>query len=222
MTTVEEVLAQLEALGTEAVRAQNAKIGVGTDQFGVRRGDIRALAKQIKKNHELGLQLWGAGNHEARMLAVLLVTPRRLSLEELDQMVGSATDEQAADWLSAYVVAKHPDAAALREQWMASDDSLAARIGWSMTARAVAKAPDEYNLTELLGRVEADMPGADPRTQWTMNSCLAEIGIHSPEHRERALAIGESLGLYRDYPVSKGCTSPYAPAWITEMVSRAS
>jgi len=31
---------------------------------------------------------------------------------------------------------------------------------------------------------------------------------------------GESLGIYRDYPVSKGCTSPFAPIWINEMVSR--
>ena len=38
--------------------------------------------------------------------------------------------------------------------------------------------------------------------------------------RERALAIGEALGIYRDYPVSKGCTSPFAPIWINEMVSR--
>ncbi|MFM8449226.1 MAG: DNA alkylation repair protein, partial [Haliscomenobacter sp.] len=34
------------------------------------------------------------------------------------------------------------------------------------------------------------------------------------------LEIGTRLGIYRDYPVSKGCTSPYAPIWITEMVKR--
>ena len=53
-----------------------------------------------------------------------------------------------------------------------------------------------------------------------MNSCLADIGIHFPEHRARAVAIGETLGVYRDYPVSKGCTSPFAPIWIAEMVRR--
>lgn len=41
-----------------------------------------------------------------------------------------------------------------------------------------------------------------------------------PEHRKRALAVGEKLGVYRDFPVSKGCTSPFAPIWINEMVSR--
>jgi len=50
--------------------------------------------------------------------------------------------------------------------------------------------------------------------------CLAEIGIHFPEHQQRAIAIGEKLGVYRDYHVSKGCTSPFAPIWINEMVKR--
>jgi 3-methyladenine DNA glycosylase AlkD len=65
------------------------------------------------------------------------------------------------------------------------------------------------------------MGTAAPPVQWTMNSCLAAIGIHCPEQRARAIAIGEALGVYRDYPVSKGCTSPFAPIWIGEMVRRA-
>jgi 3-methyladenine DNA glycosylase AlkD len=53
-----------------------------------------------------------------------------------------------------------------------------------------------------------------------MNNTLAAIGIHHPEHRARALAIGEALGVYRDYPTPPGCTSPFAPIWIGEMVRR--
>ncbi len=66
----------------------------------------------------------------------------------------------------------------------------------------------------------AEVGDADPEVQWTMNFVLVEIGTHFPDHRERALAIGEKLGLYRDYPVSKGCISPFAPIAINEMVSR--
>jgi 3-methyladenine DNA glycosylase AlkD len=64
------------------------------------------------------------------------------------------------------------------------------------------------------------MGAAVREVQWTMNMCLAEIGINFPKHRARALAIGEKLGVFRDYPVSKGCTSPFAPSWINEMVRR--
>jgi 3-methyladenine DNA glycosylase AlkD len=53
-----------------------------------------------------------------------------------------------------------------------------------------------------------------------MNFCLAGIGIHHPKLRKRAIAVGERLGIYRDYPVSKGCTSPFPPIWIDEMVRR--
>jgi 3-methyladenine DNA glycosylase AlkD len=64
------------------------------------------------------------------------------------------------------------------------------------------------------------MADAPPETQWTMNAALAAIGIHHAKLRKRAIAIGEKLGIYRDYPCSKGCTSPFAPIWINEMVKR--
>ncbi|MBA4101673.1 MAG: DNA alkylation repair protein, partial [Arthrobacter sp.] len=35
-----------------------------------------------------------------------------------------------------------------------------------------------------------------------------------------ALEIGERLEVLKDYPTSPGCTSPFAPAWINEMVRR--
>jgi 3-methyladenine DNA glycosylase AlkD len=53
-----------------------------------------------------------------------------------------------------------------------------------------------------------------------MNNTLAAIGIHHPAQRARALEIGERLGVYRDYPTPPGCTSPFAPIWIGEMVRR--
>ncbi|MBK1833580.1 hypothetical protein JIN78_05850 [Roseibacillus ishigakijimensis] len=93
-------------------------------------------------------------------------------------------------------------------------------MGWSLTEERIIKKPQGLDLAALLNRLEKEMGSAPPEVQWTMNFCLAALGIHHPEHRERALAIGEKLGLYRDYPVPKGCTSPYAPLWIAEMVKR--
>jgi len=53
-----------------------------------------------------------------------------------------------------------------------------------------------------------------------MNHCLAEIGIHHLALRKRAIGIGERLAVLFDYPAPLGCTPPYAPVWITEMVRR--
>ncbi|MEM1056165.1 MAG: DNA alkylation repair protein [Bacteroidota bacterium] len=218
--TLDDTLSRLEALGNEAVRKRNAKRGAHDNQFGVKLGDLRKLAKKLKTDHELALQLWDTGNIDARLLAVLVMEPSALSPDELDGLVRSVTLPQVADWLNAYIVKNYPGKEVLREQWLNTDDPMASRAGWSLTAGRVARNPEGLDLPVLLDRIEAEMAGAAPEAQWTMNTTLANIGIHHAKHRERALAIGEALGVYRDYPVSKGCTSPFAPAWIAEMVSR--
>jgi 3-methyladenine DNA glycosylase AlkD len=72
----------------------------------------------------------------------------------------------------------------------------------------------------LLDQIEQEMKQAPAQKQWAMNHCLAEIGIHHADRRARAIAIGERLEVLIDYPASPGCTPPYAPIWITEMVRR--
>ena len=134
--TVKEVLTKLESLGNEGMRAYNAKGGAGDNQFGVKLGDIRVLANQIKTNHELALALWKTGNVDAQHLATLLIQPKKLSADEMDRMVRSITFVRVADWLISYVVKQHPDKETLRQKWMATDDRWAARAGWSLTAGA--------------------------------------------------------------------------------------
>jgi 3-methyladenine DNA glycosylase AlkD len=218
--TVNEVLAQLKSLGNDARRAYNTKAGAPDNQFGVKLGDLRTIAKKIKTDHELALKLWDTGNVEGQLLATLLMKPKSLSASEVDTLTRSTTCAQVADWLNAYVVAEHPEKDALREKWMKAKDRWAARAGWNFTASRINKGGDGLDLTALLDRIEKEMPKAMPEVQWTMNNTLAAIGIHHPKLRNRALAIGEKIGLYRDWPVSKGCTPPYVPVWVDFMVKR--
>lgn len=223
--TLEEAMRQLRSLGNAGVRAQNAKngpmgSGAGDNQFGVPRGDVRKLANKIKTNHELALALWKTGNIDAQFLAALLINVKLLSADEMDRIVKSVSWMWVAEWLYSYVLKEHADKESLRQKWMKSDDRWTARAGWQLTAGRVAKSPEGLDIGALLDRIEKEMAAAVPEVQWTMNMCLAEIGIRFPQHRKRAIAIGEKLGIYRDYPVSKGCTSPFAPIWIDFMVKR--
>jgi 3-methyladenine DNA glycosylase AlkD len=218
--TLKDTLEELNALGSAKVRALNAKSGAGDNQYGVSLGDIRVLAKKIRTNHALALSLWDTGNVDAQFLATLLIQPKNLSAKEMDRMVRPISFVRVADWLIAYVVRQHRDKEALRQDWLAADDRWAARAAWDLTAERVAKSPEGLDIPALLARLESEMADADTEVQWTMNNTLATIGIHFPKHRKRAITIGEKLGIYRDYPVSKGCTSPFAPIWIHEMVRR--
>jgi 3-methyladenine DNA glycosylase AlkD len=217
--TLEEALKALASLGTEAMRAYNARSGVG-NSFGVKHGDIRVLARKIKADHQLAMSLWETGNIDAQYLAVLLIKPKDVSAKDVDRMVRSVTYAWVADWLTNYVVKQHESKETLRQEWMAADHRWAARAGWSLTAERVVKSPDGLDSAALLDRIESEMAGAEPEVQWTMNGTLAEIGVHFPKLRKRVISIGERIGLYRDWPVSKGCTIPYVPVWVEAMVKR--
>lgn len=218
--TVKDILAQLKKMGDEKTRAVNIKRGADDNQFGVKLGDIRGVAKKIKANHEVALALWETGNLEAQLVATLLIKANDLSTAQMESLVRSVTVVQVYEWLHSYVLKDHPDKESLRQKWMATDHPMAARAGWRLTAGRMARSPDGMDPEALLNRIESEMGTADPLVQWTMNNCLAEIGINFPEHRQRAVNIGEKLGIYRDYPTSPGCTSPFAPIWINEMVKR--
>ena len=222
---VKETLAKLESLGDEKRRAFNIKNGAGKmRQFGVAMGDLRTLAKKIKTDHALALELWKTGNIDAQLLAILLMKPKSLSAAELDKMVRAAKFAWVADWLNAYIVKEQPpaDKETLRIKWMKDDDGWAARAGWNLTASRIGKGAEGLDLPALLDRIESEMADAPPETQWTMNNTLIAIGVHHAKHRKRAIAIGEKIGLYKDWPVSKGCTPPYVPVCVPEMVKRQS
>jgi 3-methyladenine DNA glycosylase AlkD len=216
-TTVSEVMAELRQLEDPRIREVNARHG---DDHGVNLTRLREVAKRLKTQHDLARDLWATEDGAARLLALLICRPKAFERDELDAMLRQARTPKVQDWLVNYVVKKNPHAEDLRLAWFADPDPVVASAGWALTTERVAKGPEGLDLAGLLDLVEAEMKDAPDRLQWAMNSCLAQIGIEHAEHRARAIEIGERLEVLKDYPTPPNCTSPFAPIWITEMVSR--
>lgn len=216
-TTVDDVLAELAALQDPKVRAVNEKHG---DDHGVNLTKLRALAKRLPTQQDLACELWATDDTAARLLALLICRPKAFGRDDLDTMLRQARAPKVHDWLVNYVVKKNPHAEDLRLAWLADPDPVIASAGWALTTDRVAKKADGLDVSGLLDVIEAQMKDAPDRLQWAMNHCLAQIGIEHPEQRTRAIDIGERLEVLKDYPTSPGCTSPFAPIWITELVRR--
>lgn len=215
--TLDELMAELSDLADPKILAVNERHG---DDHAVNLTKLRAVAKRVKKNHPLAVELWGTDDSAARLLALLICRPKEFSAAELDAMIRQARTRKVHDWLVNYVVLKGPHAEESRLVWLGDADPVVASAGWALTANRVVKNPEELDLPGLLDQIEAEMAGAHERLQWEMNTCLAQIGIENPDLRPRALEIGERLGVLRDYPTPPNCTSPFAPEWIAEMVRR--
>ncbi|MEV1333735.1 DNA alkylation repair protein [Micromonospora costi] len=210
-------MAELAGLDDPKARAVNERHG---DDHGVNLGSLRALAKRLKTQQDLARQLWETGDTAARLLALLICRPKAFARDELNAMLREARAPKVHDWLVNYVVKKNPHAEELRLAWSADPDPVIASAGWALTTERVAKKPAGLDLAGLLDVIEAEMKDAPARLQWAMNHCLAQIGITHAEHRARAIDIGERLEVLKDYPTSPGCTSPFAPTWINEIVRR--
>jgi len=215
--TLKATMKELAALAEPGMREVNERRG---DDHGVNLTALRALAKRLKTQHELALQLWATGDAAARLLSTLVCRPSAFSAEELDAMVRQIGSPKLLGWFVTHVVKASRHAEHLRKSWKDEDD-LVGRAGWTLTTERVVKKPEGLDLPALLDQIEREMKQAPEHKQWAMNHCLAEVGIHHQAHRARAIGIGERLAVLIDYPVSPGCTSPYAPIWIAEMVRRA-
>ncbi|MBY6059922.1 DNA alkylation repair protein [Microbacterium esteraromaticum] len=215
--TATDALAEIAALEDPTARAVNERHG---DAHGVNLAKLRALAKRVGMDTDLARELWASDDVAGQLLGVLISKPRELSVADVDRMLRSTRSAKAHDWLVNYIAKKSPHAEALRERWFDDADADARAAAWSLATARVVKKPEGLDLDALLDRIERELKDAPSREQWAMNETLAQIGIQHPTYRERALEIGNRLQVLADYPTPPNCTSPFAPAWIAEMVRR--
>ena len=194
---------------------------------GTKLGDLRKIAKEIKRDHDLALELWSTEGFYSRQLAVLIMDKRQLNQEFIDQIVKDIEihedDErlQIADWFMANQLMKDKKTIALIESWKNSPSVLQRRIFWYYQARLrwTGQVPPN-NTEELLLSIEKNIEQEEPDVQWAMNFTAAQIGVFDAKQRARCIDLGINTGLYRDDVVAKGCTPSYLPEFIKIQVGK--
>ncbi|MEI6753196.1 MAG: DNA alkylation repair protein [Paludibacter sp.] len=85
---INEVLIELKALSNPAHFAQLERFGIeNSHALGIRIPELRLLSKKIGKNHELALELWKTGIHEAKILASFIDDPKKVTEQQFDAWV---------------------------------------------------------------------------------------------------------------------------------------
>jgi 3-methyladenine DNA glycosylase AlkD len=84
--SVDEVVAELRALGNPANVAGMAQFGIAsTNTLGITIPALRAIAKRCGRDHALAAQLWATGIHEARILAGMVDDPAKVTPRQMDR-----------------------------------------------------------------------------------------------------------------------------------------
>lgn len=190
-------------------------------------GDLRKIAKEIKRDHKLAMELWSTGDYFPRQLANLIMDKKLLSQEIIDKLDHDIQSHQRSernqliDWLMANQLSKDKKTIALMESWEQSPSSLQRRLFWYYQARLRWMGKTNQTNTEyLLASIEKNVLKEEPEVQWAMNYTAGQIGKWQEEYRDRCIAIGEKTGLYKDEVVAKNCTPNYLPEFIRIEVAK--
>lgn len=214
-------LRELEAKGKLSARKNYAKHGVTSSCFGVPAADIAAIAKDIKRDHALAVQLWGSGNHDARMLATRVVDPAQLDDALLLDWLDDVDNDLLADAVSE-LIAHMPHALALARRLVDLDDEWPSTVGWSALARLITAdtTPAHDALaTQLLVRVERTIASSPNRTKHAMNAFVIAAGSHEPL-RANALDTAKAIGVVTVNHGDSGGKTPDAAAAIAKGVAQ--
>src|SRR3546814_1928927 len=124
-------------------------------------GDLRKIAKDIKKDHEVAMELWSTDRFLPRQVSILIIDKKLLSQDFINHLVKDMQDHpfdernQLMDWLIANQLSKDKNMITLMESWENSPQSLQRRIFWYYQARLrwLGQTPPP-NTEELLVAIE--------------------------------------------------------------------
>lgn len=197
------------------------------DKQSTKLGDLRKIAKDIKKDHEMAVELWSTGEFLPRQLAILIMDKKRLNQEVIDKLDLDIQKHQyderihLMDWLMANQLAKDKKIVSLIASWENSPSALQRRVFWYYQARLRWMGKTDHSNTEyLLSSIEKNLMKEQPEVQWAMNFTAGQIGKWQANYRNRCIAIGEKTGLYKDEIVAKNCTPSYLPEFIRIEVAK--
>lgn len=216
MLNAQDIISDLHRLSNEKRKKMYEKLGIKETIIGVNLGDLRKLAEKIKTNHGLAYELWATEIYEARVIASILFDAKQLDQSDIEKLILSTQSGAVIDELSFQQFVDMDNQINLLDKWILESDSRLRRAGWNMgiILNHDTKLSDE-KINQLLNFIELNLKSADNMIQFAMNRCLCEIGIKHDQFTNQCLLIGEKLGVYKEMKVSKGCTSAYAPIWIS-------
>ncbi|MDQ8189313.1 DNA alkylation repair protein [Roseibacillus persicicus] len=221
MKTVTEVLAALESKGTEQTRKIYRRHGATGEFFGVKVGDLKVIAKQIKGDQELALALYETGNVDAMYLAGIVADGRQMTKKQLNDWAKNASWSMVAEYSVPGVTVESPFARELAMKWIFEKNESVASSGWTTYSGVVATTADEdLDLEEiegLLQKTESEISEAPDRIRYTMNGFVISVGGYVKPLSKQAKATAKKLGKVEVDMGETSCKVPLALEYIEKM-----
>jgi hypothetical protein len=216
-----QVLTELKKKGKEQTRKTYARHGIDIPMFGVSVADLKTIAKKIKGDQALALELYDTGNYDAMYLAGLVADGSQMTKKQLEHWAKRATCEAVCSYTVSWVATESEHARELAMKWINAKKPALAISGWATYAGIVATRPDaELDLVEikgLLDRVVREVHTAPNKVRYLMNSFVISVGGYVKPLLKQAKAAARQIGEVEVDMGDTACEVPSAMAYIEKI-----
>lgn len=193
---IDEILKTLHTHANPLNVAGMVRFGINPQNtLGISIPILRKMAKEIKTNHPLAMDLWATGIHEARLLAAFIADPKRWTDAQMDAWVADFDSWDICDQVCINQFRKTPAAYQKAITWASRPEAFVRRAAFSLMATLSVhdkKVPDiEFDPFFECIREQA----IDDRNfvKKAVNWALRQIGKRNDTLRHRAIDVAESL-----------------------------
>ncbi len=191
-----EAIAELKAQASVKYKENVVRMGIPEQySIGVSTAVVRSLAKKMEKSNELALSLWVTGYHEARLLAVLLMDPKEMTKDAVNQLMGDVISWDLCDHLCKNLLMKMDCRNALIEEWIISPQTYRKRGAFTLIAASVVhdKLLTDDRLECYLRLISQHSDDNREHVRKAASWALREIGKRDFDFNEKALLLAHEF-----------------------------
>ena len=199
MTIADQIISELKSMASPTNVAGMARFGISPKStLGIPIPALRAIAKVNKNNHELAIELWGSGIHEARILASLVDDPKKVTLAQMEDWTTEFDSWDVCDQVCSNLWDKTPHAFDKGIEWTRRDEEFVKRAGFVLMARSAVGGKKTSDPTRTAVIFNEILNGATDKRNFVkkaVNWALRQIGKRSLDLNRQAIATAEKIAL---------------------------
>ena len=190
---ISEIIQEFEELSDVDYAKNMKKFGIRyVKSYGLRLPQIRKIAKQCGKDHNLALKLWDYGYHETYLLATMVEESEKVDPIQLDRWVNAFYSWDLVDQACINLLRFMPQAIDNIFVWCDSDEEFVKRTAFSLIAVLAVhnKDSDFDKYFEIIKEGSKDNRNFVKKS---VNWALRQIGKSSLENNKKALKLAYEI-----------------------------
>ncbi len=192
----EEIIIQLRSLAQPQAVAGVSRFGIDTQNaLGISLPALRKMARQIGKNHNLALQLWDSGIHEARLLAGMIAEPQAVTESQMEKWVSEFDSWDICDPCCSNLFDKTPFAYRKAEEWSRREEEFIKRAGFVLMATLAVhdKQATDTEFAQFLTIIAKNAGDERNFVRKAVNWALRQIGKRNLNLNRQAIATTQAV-----------------------------